>query len=242
MLEAFGDPISALAAVRARTRHEVHRAVRGDRRRPRSRRSGASSPSRARSACSCEHAARTCGSPATTTTRSATRSPTVRRCCSAKASGPTRSTAPRVAIVGTRSATPHGLADARELGGVSRRRRRHRRERPRDRDRRRRARRRARRGRSRRSAWSRPASTSRTRGGTRRSYDRVREHGLVVGEHGYGVQPSPRALPRPQPDHRRARRGRRGRRGDGRAAVRASPRATRSSTGATVCALPGLAS
>ncbi len=59
----------------------------------------------------------TCGSRATTTTRYATRSPTVLRCSSAKATTDRVFEGPRVAIVGTRAATHHGLEDARELGG-----------------------------------------------------------------------------------------------------------------------------
>ena len=102
--------------------------------------------------------------------------------------------APRVAIVGTRSATPHGLADARELGaflagagvtvvsglaiGID-------------------------------GAAHEGALDA---GGLaigvvatgldvtyprrhRALFDRVREHGLVVGEHGYGVQPSRERFP-----------------------------------------------
>ena len=74
----------------------------------------------------------------------------------------------RVAIVGTRAATPHGLADAYELGAVLARRRDHRGQRARDRHRRRRARGRARRRRHGRRRASRPASTSCTRAATAR--------------------------------------------------------------------------
>ena len=70
-------------------------------------------------------------------------------------------------------------------------------------------------------------------------YARVREHGLVVSEHGYGVQPHRDAVPGAQPDHRRAGRRVRGRRGHGRRRRDASPPTTRTDYGRTVFALPG---
>ena len=42
--------------------------------------------------------------------------PAARPCCSRKVNDVDALTAPRVAVVGTRSASPHGLADAREIG------------------------------------------------------------------------------------------------------------------------------
>ena len=102
--------------------------------------------------------------------------------------------APRVAIVGTRSATPHGLADARELGGFL-----------------------ADAGVTVVSGLAIGIDGAAHEGALdagglavgvvatgldvtyprrhRALYDRVREHGLVVGEHGYGVQPSRERFP-----------------------------------------------
>ena len=116
---------------------------------------------------------------------------------------------PRVAVVGTRAATPNGLADARDLGatlaragvtvvsglaigidgavhegaldaGGTRRRRR----RP-------------------------PGSTSCTRADTASLFERVRGSGLIVSELALRHPAAPVRLPRAQPDHRRA--GRRSR-------------------------------
>ena len=83
----------------------------------------------------------------------------------------------RVAIVGTRTATPHGLADAAS-SGVPGRRRRHGRERARDRNRRRGARGRARRGRARGRCGCDRARCRRTRGAIARSYAQVKRAGL----------------------------------------------------------------
>ena len=156
---------------------------------------------------------------------------------------------PRVAVVGTRAATPHGLADARELGRCSRE--------P---------------GvtvvsglaigidgaahEARSTAAARvvgvvaPASTSCTRAATPRCSPRVREHGLLVSEHGYGTAAAPvrgsrsatgssprwptswswsRPPSRRRPHHRRSRarvRARRCSRYPGRAATRRPPAPT----------------
>ncbi len=123
-----------------------------------------------------------------------THSPTGRRCSSAKANEPTRSTRPRVAIVGTRSASPQGLADARELGafladagitvvsglaiGID--------------------------GAAHRGALDAGGLTVGVVATGldvtyprrhRDLYAQVREHGLVVSEHGYGVQPRGERFP-----------------------------------------------
>jgi DNA processing protein len=102
--------------------------------------------------------------------------------------------APRVAIVGTRSATPHGLDDAHELGAFL-----------------------AEAGVTVVSGMALGIDGAAHEGALdagglavgvvatgldityprrhRTLYDRVREHGVVVGEHGYGVQPSPERFP-----------------------------------------------
>ena len=102
--------------------------------------------------------------------------------------------ATRVAIVGTRAATPHGLADARELGGFL-----------------------ADAGITVVSGLAIGIDGAAHEGALdagglavgvvatgldvtyprrhRALYDRVREHGLVVGEHGYGVQPRRERFP-----------------------------------------------
>ena len=110
-----------------------------------------------------------------------------------RASGPTRSTL-LVAIVGTRSATPHGLADAREVAGTlvdagvtvvmgwrsaSTAPRTPVPSRPAGAP----------------WAWWPPASTSSTRAATAALYRDVRAHGLVLGETGYGIGPAPWRFP-----------------------------------------------
>ena len=100
---------------------------------------------------------------------------------------------------------------ARRRAGAGRR---HRGQRARDRHRRRRARGRARRRRRRRSASSPPGSTSCTRAGTTLLHDACASTALLVSEYRYGTGPAPGAVPRPQPDHRRALRRARGGRGD----------------------------
>jgi DNA processing protein len=102
--------------------------------------------------------------------------------------------APRVAIVGTRSATPHGLADAHEIGAFL-----------------------ADAGATVVSGLALGIDGAAHEGALdagglavgvvatgldityprrhRALYDRVRAHGVVVGEHGYGVQPSPERFP-----------------------------------------------
>ena len=118
----------------------------------------------------------------------------------------------RVAIVGTRAATPHGLADAYDLGAVL-----------------------ARAGVTVVSGLAIGIDAAAHEGaldaggtvvgvlGTgldvvyprrhRTLFDRVRGSGLLVSELGYGVQPRRESFPGAQPHHRRARRARRGGRG-----------------------------
>ena len=125
-----------------------------------------------------------------------------------------RSTDARVAVVGTRAATPHGLADAHELGAVL-----------------------ARAGITVVSGLAIGIDAAAHEGaldaggavvgvvGTgldvvyprrhRALFDRVRARGLLVSELGYGVQPRRRVVPGAQPHHRGA--GRRGGRGRGHA-------------------------
>ena len=122
------------------------------------------------------------------------RSPGDQPCCSAKVRARAFA-APRVAIVGTRTATPNGLADAREIGAflagagvtvvsglalgidgaahegaLAARRRTS-------------------------SASSRPGSTSPIRAATTRCTRTCATHGLVVSEHAYGVQPHATQFP-----------------------------------------------
>ena len=174
-----------------------------------------------------------------TTSRSATPTSSTRcstRACRAVLLGegdrPDAFDAPRVAIVGTRAATPMGIADAKAIGGVLRPRRHHGGERARDRHRRRRASGRARRGRAhgrrrrdrprrRVSAPARTALRAGARAGPDRRRERLRHPAAAV------------ALPDPESDHRRAGRRGRGRRGDDLAEVRASRRTTPPASAAT---------
>ena len=126
--------------------------------------------------------------------RSTTTSRTAPRCCWPKATRRRRSTGPRVAVVGTRAATPHGLADAHEIGVAFGRGRRHRGERARDRHRRRRARGALEGG----GGVIGVVATGLDVVYPRRHaalFGAVRESGLLVSELGYGSQPRPGAFP-----------------------------------------------
>ena len=120
---------------------------------------------------------------------------------------------PRVAVVGTRAATPHGLADAHEIGVALGEARCHRRERARDRHRRRGAP-----GRARRWRW-------RDRRRRHRARHRVPAAARGLVQRGSPIRPArqrtrvrraatPGRVSRPEPDHRRARRRRCRRGGD----------------------------
>ena len=147
-----------------------------------------------------------------------------------KAHAPEALRAPRVAVVGTRAATPHGLADARELGatlgdagvtvvsglaiGID--------------------------GAAHEGALAAGGSAvGRRRDRSRhrvpappRDPDRRASRDSRSGAERAGLRrgPAPGPVPRPQPDHRRARRCRRRRRGDCRAVAHGSPRSSRSTT------------
>ena len=114
-----------------------------------------------------------------------------------------RSDRRRVAVVGTRAATPHGLDGRLRARCGSRPGRGHGGERPRDRDRRRRARGRARRGRRGGRCRRRPGSTSSTRGGTACCSTVCAASGLLVSELALRRAAASASVPGAQPDHRR---------------------------------------